>query len=627
MSEPGSTKVEAQPSVPVGSNGSVALPLDAQGLVNAPKQQHHPAHNDAPERRPGFIITPGVGFALRTTLAGMAALFVAMWMQLDTPRWAIWTVFIVSPPVRGNALRKTAARIAGTFTGCVVGVAAVGLFPQDRVGFYVLFSLWLGACAYWATLRREYVSYAASLAAFTSAIVSAGVSAQPLATWQIATDRGCATVLGILFALFASNLAATTDDVPGDLTKHICAIATDLLDWSVRQLQAGNSSEPMDAPLTAKILALDESCTNSLAERPALYTVKPWICGVPTALLSLQSAVLSMRDAISPQALATARAATDVLRGVADFLRSGAALELPALDQQTDSLRELLKSQPAQAPAMRETIHVLLYLLGSLQALLTFQPSDAATPLYPPPKFMARPCAATINTIRAIVGMGAGFIIWDLTAWPQGPVFMVIIAVVVVVLVKIDDPVIAVWAAVVGSTAGGVIALGLKYLLLVGFNDPVNLVLALFPFLFIAAWIETKGKLAPFGVVLAIGLLYVTEPSNPQVYDFAHDVNTLIAIEAGCLFTALLFLTIGTPKKGAERIAELLTRMRRFRGTTLSTWTHEQRLAWETQMYDQLRVLQETSTDATHRRHGVNLVLSGLKLSKTGPYFCEPVAN
>ena len=626
MSESGPNSGRAELSTPVGSNQPVVLPPDVQALVAASKQQQHLAHNDAPgEQGPGFMIGPGLGFALRTTLAGMAALFVAMWMQLDTPRWAIWTVFIVSPPVRGNALRKTAARIAGTFLGCIVGVAAVAFFPQDRVGFYVLFSLWLGACAYWATLRRGYVSYAASLAAFTSAIVSAGVSAQPLATWQTAADRGCATMLGILFALFASNLAATTDDVPGDLARHICAIATALLDWSLKQLQTGDSAEPKDAPLTAKILALDESCTNSLAERPALNRVKPWLCGVPTALLSLQSAVLSMRDAISPQTLATARAATEVLHGAADVLRSGVALELPALDRQTDSLRGLHKSQGAQEPIMRQTIHALLYLLGSLQALQTFQPPDPATPLYPPPRFTAHPYAATINMIRAIVGMGAGFIIWDLTAWPQGPVFMVIIAVVVVVLVKIDDPIIAIWAAVVGSTAGGVIALGLKYLVLVRVNDPVNLILALFPFLFIAAWIETKGKIAPFGVVLAIGLLYVTEPSNPQLYDFAHDVNTLIAIEAGCVFTALAFVAIGTPKKGAERIAELLARMRRCRGTALATWTDEQRLGWETCMYDELQRLQEATTDTAHRRHGVNLLLSGLKFSKT--YVCDPAAN
>ena len=588
-----------------------------------------PVHHDSGGEHRSFVFT-GAGditFALRTTLAGLAALYTAMWLQIDTPRWAIWTVFIVSPPVRGNALRKTVARLVGTFIGCIAGVAAVALFPQDRVGFYGLFCLWLGTCAYWATLHRGFVSYAAILAAFTSAIVSAGVSAAPLAVWQTAMDRGSATVLGILFAYFASNLATATDDAPGDLAKRIRAIAADLLDWSVKQLQAGNSTEPKDAPLTSKILALDESCANSLAERPALSKVKPWISGVPTALLSLQSAVLSMRDAISPQVLPTAGAAAEILRRAAEFLRSGDALELPALGRQMESLHELLRSQWAQSPAMRQTINALLYLLGSLQALQTFQSPDPATPLYPRTKFAAHSHAATINMIRAIVGVGAGFMIWDLTAWPQGPVFMVIITVVVIFLIKVDDPVIAIWAAVVGSTTGGVIALGLKYLLLISFNDPVNLILLLFPFLFIAAWIETKEKLAPLAVVITIGLLYVIEPSNPQSYDFAHDVNTLMAIEAGCVFTALVFLAIGTPKKGAERIAEQLARMRRRRRTALSTWTDEQRLGWETEMYDELQRLQEATTDTAHRRYGVNLLLSGLKLSKTGPYACDPVAN
>jgi hypothetical protein len=104
-------------------------------------------------------------------------------------------------------------------------------------------------------------------------------------------------------------------------------------------------------------------------------------------------------------------------------------------------------------------------------------------------------------------------------------------------------------------------------------------------------------------------------------------VNTLMAIETACMFTALVFLAIGTPKKGAERIAELLARMRRLRGTALATWTHEQRLGWETQMYDELQQLQEATSDPAHRRHGVNLLLSGLKLSKTEAYASNPAAT
>jgi uncharacterized membrane protein YccC len=167
----------------------------------------HPVHQDIRGEHPSLVFTSAgdLAFALRTTLAGLAALYTAMWLQLDTPRWAIWTVFIVSPPVRGNALRKTAARLVGTAIGCTVGIFLVALSPQQPVAFYVSLSVFLAVFAYWATLRRGYVSYAASLAAFTSAIVSAGVSADPLNTWQAAADRGSATVLGVLFALFGQK--------------------------------------------------------------------------------------------------------------------------------------------------------------------------------------------------------------------------------------------------------------------------------------------------------------------------------------------------------------------------------------------------------------------------------------
>jgi uncharacterized membrane protein YccC len=236
----------------------------------------HSAHHDTHRDQHWLVFTSAgdVVFALRTTLAGIAALYTAMWLQLDVPRWAMWTVFIVSPPVRGNALRKTGARLVGTFVGCIVGLICVALFAQQPAAFYLLFSAWLAGCAYWATLRRGYVSYAASLAAFTSAIVAANVSSEPLNTWQAAMDRGSATVLGVLFALIASDAAVRSDDIPGVLAQRIGALAADLLDWAGRQLELGKSDEPMDAPLTAKILGLDETFINAFAERPALNWVK-----------------------------------------------------------------------------------------------------------------------------------------------------------------------------------------------------------------------------------------------------------------------------------------------------------------------------------------------------------------
>jgi uncharacterized membrane protein YccC len=575
------------------------------------------AHHDIRGEHPSSVFTSAgdIAFALRTTLAGLAALYSAMWLQLDTPRWAIWTVFIVSPPVRGNALRKTAARLVGTTIGCIVGVVCVGLFPQQPAGFYILFTAWLAACAYWATLRRGYVSYAASLAAFTSAIVSAGVSAAPLNVWQEATDRGSATVLGVLFALFASDLAARSDDVPGDLANRIRALAGDLLDWAARQLQMGSSDEPKDAPLTAKILGLDETCTNAISERPALNRVKSWIAGIPTALLSLQSAVLSIRDAAHSGGATTGGVpwGIDAVEGVDLFLRSPSALDLPSLRQQRESLAGLRRASSGLAPAMNEIIDALMYLLAGLEAILTLNPPGAPPPVYPKPTFVSHRKYAFTNFVRTAVGVLLGFLIWDVTAWSHGIVFMIIIAVVGVVLVTLDDPVIAIWAAIVGSTTGCLVGLAVKYLLLIRENAPLNLLMVLFPLMFIGAWIETKGKIGPFGIVFVIGVLFMIEPKNPQEYNFLNDVNTFIAIEFGLGFMSLVFLAIGAPRKGAERITELLMRMRQHRWRARFCSSRQARLGWETWMYDELQRLQEATKDPDYRQEGVNLLLSGLR--------------
>jgi len=571
--------------------------------------------------KPRLVFTSAgdMNFALRTTLAGTAALLTAMWLQLDVPRWAIWTVFIVSPPVRGNALRKTAARLVGTFIGCVVALVAAALFPQDRVGFYALLAVWLGACAYWATLRRGYVSYAASLAAFTSAIISANVSGAPLNVWQNAMDRSSATVLGILFALFASNIAARNDDVPGELAERIRVLAADLLDWAVKQLKPGQSYQPMDAPFTTRILGLDETWTNAVAERPALSRVKAWIRGLPTALLSLQSAVLSMRDAASHGESATASAvsAADVLQGVAEFLRSSAGLDRLNLRQHITSLARLPNDSWDQTPILKEIVAALLYLLAGLESILTLNPPDTASPLYPQPTLVAHTRHATSNLIRTIVGMAVGFLIWEVTAWPHGPVFMVNIAVAVVIFVSIEDPVVATGATIIGTTLGGAVGLAAKYLLLISASDPLILVLVLFPLLFIGAWIETKGKLAPMGLFFVIGLLVLIEPTNPQEYNFVNDVNTLIAIEFAYAFASLVFLVIGAPIKGEERIAELLVRMRQRRRIARACSTRQQMLHWETRMYDELQRLQAVTHDPRCREYGVNLLLSGWRAGQT----------
>jgi uncharacterized membrane protein YccC len=553
-----------------------------------------------------FTNAGDVGFALRTALAGLAAMFAAMALQLDVPRWAIWTVFIVSPPVRGNVLRKTVSRLAGTAIGCVVGVIIAVMFPQDRAGFLLAFSGWLGLCAYWATLKRGYVSYAASLAAFTSAIVTADVSTAPQSIWLAAVDRGSATFLGTIFAFFASEMNARSDDVPGDLARRVGSLAVDLFHWAQRQLQTPASTEPIDAPLTERILVLDETCVNAMSERPALAPVRRWFNGLPTAMLSIQSTVLSLRRRTNDADASVARAVIEQMNG---FLASEAALDVQALRSRADDLIRTRGALRADGRALGELIDAMIFIFSALEAVLTLARPSVPARVYSRPCFVLHPRLAMTNLIRTVVGMLAAFAIWDATAWPQGPIFLINVAVGLVIFVNMEDPIGGNRPNFFGNVAGGIVALAIKYLLLPQANNPLWLAAILLPVLTLGTWAQTKQRIASLGSFFLNGFLVVLEPKNPQIYDFVHDVNVLVALGFAYAFVPAVFLMIGTPRHGPYRICELLKRMRDRSAWPTRPWPTRQFQRRQSEMYDELQKLHAVTDDPAHRRRAINLVL------------------
>jgi len=564
-------------------------------------------------------------FSLRTTVTGLAALLTGMWLQLDVPRWALTTVFVVSPPVRGNALRKTASRVIGTMIGCVAGVVIAAMFPQDRIGFTLTFAAWLGACAYWATLKRGFVSYGAILAAFTSAIVAANVSSAPQDIFETAIDRGSSTLVGVFFALLASDIAARSDDVPGDLADRVCSVASDVLEWAAnyleRHLDSNQIQESDDAPFTGDILALDELTINAMAERPALKWIKQSIVGLPTALLSLQSNVLCIGrairfDKIDCRSVQRARLA---LIDARDVLKAGAETPVPALQEQAASLAHLR----TDLPVLAEIASAMQYLLASVEAMLTLKAPNKPIRSYPAPKFLAQRERAKINLARAVVGMLLAFLIWDATAWTEGAPFMAFAAVALVIFVSLDDPVAGNRLNLIGTVIGGVVGLAAKFLLLTWHNDPVWLVMVLLPLIFVAVWVEVTPRYGRLAIFYINALLIMVEPTNPQQYDFAQGLNTLVALAAAYAFVSIVFIAIGAPKSGRKRIDELLGRMCRHLGMTqkISCATRDQQLAWETGMYDGMQQLQAESQNCRDRALAVELLLAGRR------FFASSSAN
>ncbi|MBV8401788.1 MAG: FUSC family protein, partial [Acetobacteraceae bacterium] len=111
-------------------------------------------------------------FGLRLWGSVCLASYVAFYLELDSPTWAVTTAVIVAQPSLGATLRKSFFRMVGTVIGSIAIVIITICFPQDRVGFLLSLALWGSACGFVASILQNFASYAAALAGYSAAIVA-----------------------------------------------------------------------------------------------------------------------------------------------------------------------------------------------------------------------------------------------------------------------------------------------------------------------------------------------------------------------------------------------------------------------------------------------------------------------
>jgi uncharacterized membrane protein YccC len=157
-------------------------------------------------------------FGLRTALAALAALWIAMWLQFDTPRWAAWTVMALALPTRGMIAMKGVYRIAGTLIGLAAGLVGVALFAQSALGMGLFLTAWMAAAALTAGRLRGLGPYGTALAGLTACLIAVESEANPNGAFLLALDRSSTIVVGVVCAYLASAIAESlqgTPDTPG----------------------------------------------------------------------------------------------------------------------------------------------------------------------------------------------------------------------------------------------------------------------------------------------------------------------------------------------------------------------------------------------------------------------------
>src|SRR5476649_890412 len=149
-----------------------------------------------------------MGFALRTWLASMLALYIAFSLQLESPYWAWLTVWIVAQPSPGMLLSKSLYLILGTIAGAILGIALIALFAQTPELFVLALALLVAGCTVASNALTNFRAYATALAAYTAGIVAAGAINAPDQVFFIAMARASCILIGIACAVLVTSIFA-----------------------------------------------------------------------------------------------------------------------------------------------------------------------------------------------------------------------------------------------------------------------------------------------------------------------------------------------------------------------------------------------------------------------------------
>jgi uncharacterized membrane protein YccC len=144
--------------------------------------------------------------ALKTAIAALLALGIAMLLELPAPPTAMTTVFVLMQPMSGMVLAKSFYRVFGTTAGMIAALVLGGLFPQQSELYIAGLTIWVSACTAAAVRYRQFQWYAFVLAGYTAALIGIPSVMAQNGLFMAALTRAAEVTIGILCSSAVSAL-------------------------------------------------------------------------------------------------------------------------------------------------------------------------------------------------------------------------------------------------------------------------------------------------------------------------------------------------------------------------------------------------------------------------------------
>ncbi|OWT79656.1 MULTISPECIES: FUSC family protein [unclassified Achromobacter] len=514
---------------------------------------------------PSFIDGPALGFAIRTTVASLLAFYLALQMQMDNPKWAAMTVWIVAQGSRGMSLSKGRYRAIGTLAGAAVALALVGTMAQAPWLFLACLAVWLGLCTALATGLRNFSSYGAVLAGYTAVIIAMDSVGQPGEVFDIAVARVCYILLGVIVE---GVLAAVWEPDRGlaDIRRRLDDYLRKAAELT-RRMMSGEA--PGHAPQRLFVAGLDMDTAVQFAAAGSLEVRRRMGHVRAATVATMAQLVAAHALAEDRRADGQAGAPPELLQLVGDIAaqpagRAAAAREQARLAVAVQAQRMADWDGGADwrgrlADAKR---------LALLRALETATQAREAVWQAHPARTRERyathldSAAAVRNGIRAALAMmlAAGF--WIGTAWPSGPGFVTITGVVCALFSTRPNPVAGGIGFLQGTALAAVVAILWVLLVMPLAHDYASFALPLALVLVGAGLAMRRPATAAIGASFSIFLWDLLSPGNGTYAYVPGQLNGAITLMVGIACGVVAF-TLLFPTDRRAALARLHAAIRR----------------------------------------------------------------
>lgn len=490
-------------------------------------------------------------FAFKTFGAAMLALYLAMWIDLPRPYWALGTVYITSQLLAGATRSKALYRVLGTLLGAVVAVVLVPNLANSPELLTVGIALWVAACLYFSLLDRTPRSYVMMLGGYTVALIGFPTVGGPGTMFDTAVSRAEEITLGILCASLANTVVLPRSVLP------LIAVRLDLWlreargwvfdvlgrnrtvqDTQAKRLKLASDAIAFDAlatPLRYDMTGAERSVAAMATLRQHMLMFLPIVTAVEDRIETLE------RDRALPARV------RQLLDDLASWIVSGTTdpAEAARLRAEVDAAAPTLDARPTW------TDLVLASLLARLRDFVDLSQDTGVlqrhvidgTPVTGDPAFRY---TATARIVRhrdhgmALLSAAGVFLvvlftcsIWIASGWPDGSGAPMMASVGCCFFAAQDDPAPSILgfanAAVIGAVVTGTYLFGVLPLA----TSFEMLALALAPALVLCGILMTQPRTAPMAMGAAVNGSALIALQGSYTGDFPAFANSAIAAIGG----------------------------------------------------------------------------------------------